>query len=601
LTIWKKAVSALVTAGLLASMTASAAFATKGLTGESDQTDALECIAAAVATEATCATVADGISTVTLGGDSTLVTTGNSLFISATGATIIAAAGGDFVLAGGTVSTGLAPALTNADTITLRAPAAVGSGVVSVYTINASTGIATLEGTLTITFTATSGLNVSEANSTVKLVADTTCVDQTVAKSAAPAVLPSAAQAGLCLVLKDGNGSLLSAAAATVAVTITPIGLVSNGTVTGQSVSLANAAGGVANFTIWNSGLSGVATIGIAVTQGSTTTTFAPRTFTFSGALATLTLSNKGYIGAITNTDGVASTVELRFVGADSAANAVGVDIDNAGPPFDGITVSASAPFTVTSTTDYAGGTTKGTIIVTCGATVGSGTVTLKSGTITSNTVTVACSEPTPDSITAAFDKTAVVPGGSATFTATLKDDNGLLVPDGIAVAVLTSSGVTFDPVEGDFSVKTLNGKSVFTYLAAFNTGVATVTAFNADAGSAMASINVGAVVTVGSARSALGVTTSGPFSLTTKVPALNKYVTVKLSFGTGAAGQTVGILIASKNSAGVWSAFTRRTGRIANSNGDVYFYWRSSSAAWLSIRGSLGSVFSNAVQARWR
>jgi hypothetical protein len=328
-------VSALVTAGLLASMTASSAFAVKGLAGESDQTDALECIAAAVATEATCATVADGISTVTLGGDSTLNTAGNSLFISATGATIIAATG-DFVLAGGTVSTGLAPTLTNADTITLRAPAAVGTGVVSVYTINASTGIATLEGTLTITFTATSGLNVSEANSSVKLVADTTCADTTVAKSAAPAALPSAAQAGLCLILKDGNGQLLTAGAATVAVTITPIGLVSNGTVTGQSVSLTNAAGGVANFSIWNSGLSGVATIGISVTQGSTTTTFAPKTFTFSGALATLTLTNKGYVGAIGG-----GTVVLEFVGADSAANAVGVDIDNAGPPFDGITVSS--------------------------------------------------------------------------------------------------------------------------------------------------------------------------------------------------------------------------------------------------------------------
>lgn len=595
MTNWKKAVSALVTAGLLASMTASSAFAVKGLTGESDQTDALECIAAAVATEATCAQVADGISTVTLGGDSTLVTTGNSLFISAAGASIISAAG-DFVLSGGSVSTGLAPTLTNADTITLRAPASVGSAVVSVYTVNASTGIATLEGTLTITFTATSGLNVSEANSTVKLVADTTCVDQSVAKAAAPAALPSAAQAGLCLILKDGNGQLLAAGAATVAVTITPIGLVSNGTVTGQSVSKTNSAGGVANFSVWNSGLSGVATIGISVTQGTTTTTFAPKTFTFSGALATLTLTNKGYVGAIGG-----GTVVLEFVGADSAANKVAVDIDNAGPPFDGITVSAGAPFSVTATTDYAGGTTKGSITVTCGATIGTGTLTLKSGTITSNSVTVVCSEATPDTITAAFDKTAVVPGGSAVFTATLKDDNGLPVPDGIAVTVLTSSGVTFDPAAGDFSVNTLNGKAVFTYLAAFNTGVATVTAFNADAGSASASINVGAVVSVGTAVSALGVTTSGPFSRTTKVPARGKYVTVKFSFGTGAAGQTVGIMIASKNSAGVWSAFTRRTGRVANSNGDVYFYWKSNSAAWLSIRGNLGSANSNAVQVRWR
>ncbi len=598
MTIWKKAVSALVTAGLLASLTTSAAFATKGAAGDSDQTDALNCQAAAVATLATCSQVADGISTVTLGGDSTLVTTGNSLFVSASGATIIAAAG-DFVLSSGSVTTGLAPALDSIDTITLRAPAAVGTATVSVYTINASTGIATLEGTLTITFTATSGLQVSEANSTVKLVADTTCAVTTTAKSAAPAVPSNTAVAGLCITLKDGNGSLLTSVA-TVTVTITPIGLVNNGTTTGQSVSKDTVAGvGAANFSILSSGLTGVATIGISVTVGSTTTTFAPKTFTFSGALATLTLSNKGYAGDINNVPAGSNNVVVEFVGKDSAGNNVVVDVDNVGPPFDGITLSSAAPFTVTATTDYAGGTLKGSITVTCGATAGSGTVTLKSGSITSNTVTVVCSD-VPDTITAAFDKTAVVPGGTATFTATLKDENGLIAPDGYAVNVIASSGVAFSST-GTFASTTKNGKATFTYLAPFNTGVATVTAFNADAGSAMASINVGAVVTVGTARSALGVTTSGPFSTTTKIPAIGKYVTVKMSFGTGAAGQTVGIMIASKNSAGVWSAFTRRTGRIANSNGDVYFYWKSTSAAWLSIRGNLGAVNTNAVQVRWK
>lgn len=591
MTIWKKAVAGLTTAALLASLTASAAFATKGATGDSDQTDALDCLAAAVVSTATCAQVADGISTVTLGGDSTLVTTGNSLFVSASGATIISAAG-DFVLGSGTVTTGLSPALTSADTITLRAPAAVGSAVVSVYTINASTGIATLEGTLTITFTATSGLNVSEANSTVKIVADTTCVDQSTAKLSAPAALPSVAVAGLCFILKDGNGSLLTAGAATVAVTITPIGLVSNGTVTGQSVSKANLAGGVANFTILNSGLTGVATIGISITQGTTTTTFAPKTFTFSGALATLTLSNKGYAGAIGG-----GTVIVQFVGKDSVGNNVAVAAPTSPT---NVTLSSGAPFTFSSSTAYAGGTTKGQVTVLCGATIGTGTITLKYGTVTSNSVTVVCSEATPDTITAAFDKTSVVPGGTAVFTATLKDENGLIVPDGISVNVVSSSGIAFSSL-GTSSTTTLNGKGTFTYLAPFNTGVATVTGFNVDAGSASASINVGAVVSVGHAASALGVTTSGPFSLTTKIAHLNKYVTVKISFGSGAAGQHVGILVAKKNSSGVWSSFVLKTGRIANSNGDVYYYWRSSSTAWLSIRGALASAKSNAVQARWR
>lgn len=605
--IWKKAVASLAAVALLASLTASVSFATKGLAGESDQTDALECTAAAVATEATCSQVADGISTVTLGGDPTLVTTGYSLYISAVGASIISVGGtaNDFVLAGGTVTTGLSPTLTaTGDTITLRAPAAPGTATVSVYTISSTTGIATLEGTLAITFTATSGLNVSETNSTVKIVADTTCVDQTVAKGSAGAALPSAAVAGLCVTLKDGNGTVLGADAATVAVTITPIGLVNNGTLAGQSVSKKNAAGGVANFSIWNSGLSGVATIAIAVTQGTTTTTFATKTFTFSGSLATLTLSNKGYVGTISGSlplSGAVGTVVVEFVGKDSAGNNVSVDVDNVGPPWDNITVSSAAPFSVSATSDYAGGSTKGSITVTCGATAGSGTVTLKSGTITSNSVTVVCSD-VPDAITAAFDKTSVVPGGTAVFTATVKDADGLLAPDGVSVNVLTSSGVAFSS-SGTFSATIKNGIATFTYLAPFNTGVATVTAFNADAGSASASINVAAVapVVAGTNASALGVTTAGPFSTTTKVAALGRYQTFKISFGAGAAGQTVGIWIQTKNSAGVWSSSTRVTGRVADSSGNVYYYVRNSAAAWISVRGDLAGSLSNAVQGRWR
>jgi len=598
LNIWKKAISAGLTAMLIASFTVSASFATKGLAGQSDQTDALACTAAAVATAATCSQVADGISTVTLGGDPDLVTTGYSLYISAAGASIIAVAGDDFVLAGGAVTTGLAPGLTTADTITLRAPSAPGTATVSVYTISSTTGIATLEGTLAITFTATSGLNVSEVNSTVKIVADTTCAVQTVAKSSAPAALPSAAVAGLCVTLKDGNGTALAAGAASVAVTITPIGLVSNGTSTGQTVSLNNGASGVANFSIWNTGLSGVATIAIAVTQGTTTTTFAAKTFTFSGSLATLTLSNKGYAGDINNVPAGSNAVVVEFVGKDTAGNNVSVDILNASP-WTGITLSASAPFTVTATTDYTGGTTKGSITVTCGDTAGSGTVTLKSGTITSNTVTVVCSD-IADSITAAFDKTTVVPGGTATFTATLKDADGLIAPDGSAVTVLTSSGVTFSST-GTFSATTKNGIATFTYLAPFNTGVTTVTAFNADAGSASASITVGAVVppgtTFNTTGSALGNTLTGPFTSSTKI-STGGYITWRFDGGVAMAGKTIEIWAYKKVGlfTNPWSAPYLLTTRVANASGVAFANITSGSVIWLSLRPVLPATATDAA-----
>jgi uncharacterized protein YigE (DUF2233 family) len=108
-------------------------------------------------------------------------------------------------------------------------------------------------------------------------------------------------------------------------------------------------------------------------------------------------------------------------------------------------------------------------------------------------------------------------------------------------------------------------------------------------------------VVVSGTAASALGITTSGPFSTATKLPARGKYITVKMSFGTSAAGVAVGIWGASKNSTGVWSAFTAKTTRIADPSGSVYYYFRSNSTAWLSFQGRVGAVKANAVQAHWR
>ncbi len=599
MTIWKKAVSALVTAGLLASLTTSAAFATKGAAGESDQTDHLACLAAAVATVATCSQVADGISTVTLAGDATGDAAGKSLYISASGATIISATG-DFALAGSIVTDADPINLTASDTIVLRAPASPGTAVVSVYEINTSTGIATLEGTLAITFTATSGLAVSEANSTVKFVASTDlCSGTALTTNAADKALNPAAK--LCVILKDGNGN--SVTNATVAVTITPVGLAvaalsdgtdaTAGTAQAASTSVNTVAGSYA-FGIGGSNLAGVATIGISVTVGSTTTTFAPKTFTFTGALASITLATLKSVGptAFTGADKA-----ISFVAKDAAGNVIPT---TAASIVAGASYTPTGVFTVTADADSTA-TTSGKLDTVCTSATVAGTATVKVtiGTVVSNAVTFNCSG-AADTYSVAFDKTTVVPGGQATITVTLKDAGGRPAPD-TAVAVVVSSGAVLD--SNAVLGVSRSGVATWTFLAPFNTGVVTVLASaSVDTSSSpqSASINVGAVVASGTAASALGVTTSGPFSTTTKVPAIGKYVTVKLTFGTGAAGQTVEILTATKSSSGVWSAFTTKTSRIANSSGVVYFYWKSSSAAWLSIRGKLGSALTNAVQVRW-
>ncbi len=98
---------------------------------------------------------------------------------------------------------------------------------------------------------------------------------------------------------------------------------------------------------------------------------------------------------------------------------------------------------------------------------------------------------------------------------------------------------------------------------------------------------------------SALGLTTSGPFSTTTKVQLQGRYVTWKFSFGQAAAGHVVRIWLASRSGT-AWSSFAALTSRIADSNGDVYFHWRYAAAKWISLRASLGDTFAPARQVRW-
>jgi hypothetical protein len=595
-------------AGSLLATLASPVFATSG----PDQTAFLDCGVAADTTS--CSQIADGISTVTLQGDNGanatvghgLVAPGDSLYIQLVGGgTIISVGGSKFTLAGGAVSytntTNGNVQLSPSDTITIRGPSAPGTSTVNVYYITGANGTAALEGTLTITWTATSGLVVSEGNSTVairpwntNILTSCSGANTISSASASPAATDVAA---LCLTLKDANGTALPNGIS-VAVTITPVGLVSaNGTTYGQTVSGATSGGtGTANFAIRSTGLSGVATISISVTQsigGNTvTTTFAPRTFTFTGPVSSITLTNVSYAIATGNTVSGAA----KFVAKDAAGHQV---------PTSGSTVATSsgAPFTAAIGSE-ATSSAAGTVDVSCGATPGTGTLTVTSGAVTSNAITIVCSDSTPDSFTVAFDKTTVAPGGTATFTITVKDANGLPVPDGTSTTAVTNGGALVGGIISGPSATsdTSNGVATYTLVAPNTTGVVTVTAVVDSLATQSASITVGAPVSVtATAGTALGVTTSGPFSTTTKVQALGKYVTWKFSFGAAGAGQTVEIWRAVKQADGTWSGFTLLTKRVANSNGDVFFYWRSSSATWISVRGKLGTTYTPALQARWK
>jgi hypothetical protein len=119
-------------------------------------------------------------------------------------------------------------------------------------------------------------------------------------------------------------------------------------------------------------------------------------------------------------------------------------------------------------------------------------------------------------------------------------------------------------------------------------------TVSNATVGTAPAAA---AVTTSGTA---LGATKTGPFTISTKVAKLGQYVTWKFSGGSALVGKSVQIWVATKNSAGKWSAFALTTARRVDASGNAYFWWKTSSKAWISVRAGYVTTLSVATQARW-
>jgi hypothetical protein len=142
------------------------------------------------------------------------------------------------------------------------------------------------------------------------------------------------------------------------------------------------------------------------------------------------------------------------------------------------------------------------------------------------------------------------------------------------------------ESTSGTYSVMTGGNAAV-----AFETVVS-----NAQIGTAPV-VTAAAVTTSGTA---LGATKVGPFTIATKVAKLGKYVTWKFSGGSALVGKTIQIWVATKNSAGKWSAFVLTTARRVDASGNAYFWWKTSSKAWISVRGGYLTTLSVATQARW-
>ncbi len=107
---------------------------------------------------------------------------------------------------------------------------------------------------------------------------------------------------------------------------------------------------------------------------------------------------------------------------------------------------------------------------------------------------------------------------------------------------------------------------------------------------------------------SALGNTTSGPFSFATKIQSRGGYITWRVDGGTAVAGKVLEVWVYKKYTAyGKWYGPTLLTTRRANADGVAYLNIRSGGVLWISLRAKLPASGTQAASwgptsiGRWR
>jgi len=106
---------------------------------------------------------------------------------------------------------------------------------------------------------------------------------------------------------------------------------------------------------------------------------------------------------------------------------------------------------------------------------------------------------------------------------------------------------------------------------------------------------------------SAVGSTTSGPFSNSTKLVSAKGHTTVTLRFqlAPSYAGAKLGIWIATKTN-GAWSAFAPHAKAYVDASGAVYYVYTTNKKVWLSFRAfypgdaTRAATWSSGTQVRW-
>ena len=105
---------------------------------------------------------------------------------------------------------------------------------------------------------------------------------------------------------------------------------------------------------------------------------------------------------------------------------------------------------------------------------------------------------------------------------------------------------------------------------------------------------------------SAVGLTTVGPFSSTTKLPRPGEYATIRWVLSPPVPDQHIAVYVTTKAPDGTWGPWRLLTARLTDAKGVAYFHWRSGTPTWLSVQGRfqgathLTPARAPAVQVRW-
>ena len=283
-----------------------------------------------------------------------------------------------------------------------------------------------------------------------------------------------------------------------------------------------------------------------------------------------------------------------------------------------GVPAGQPVQFTATVANVGSGTTPAGTVSVSDG-TVALGSCTLSSGSCSVTTSSLAVGS---HSITAAYAGDSTHGGSVADPLTQLVTAPPVVVgpiaqtiaftlpPTGAVGATVTlagsaSSGLPVSYTSSTPAVCAVSG----TALLLLAPGTCTVTATQPGAAGFAAAPPVSASVTVSApppavrpfAATKLGSGTGGTFTIATKIARVGGTVTWRFSFGAAHGGQTVVVWYQAKRSNGLWAFRTRLTTRVANANGDAFVTMRSTTARWVSLAGSVDSVYTRTAQARWR